>query len=139
MSLSPTINLPWFITAHALGLLLIGSSTLLQRRRPHNNSNNNALLGIATIALGLSYLATAYVPLELNAFLYASVPVRMLLALLAAARVGAGADSGEKGALLVVAAYDGLGGGFYFPSFFSAQLFFFFCLSVLWGVGGHVC
>jgi len=48
------------------------------------------------------------VPLEQNAFLYASVPGRLVLATLAAIR--AGMDAGdEEGSLSQIAAFDGFG------------------------------
>jgi hypothetical protein len=43
-------------------------------------SNDRSTLGIASLGLGLAYLSTSYVPQEENQFLYASVPVRMILA-----------------------------------------------------------
>ncbi|KAE9393128.1 hypothetical protein BT96DRAFT_924240 [Gymnopus androsaceus JB14] len=38
-------------------------------------------LRIATIALGMSYISTSYMPMEDNQFLHASAPVRVLLRL----------------------------------------------------------
>ncbi|KAJ7255051.1 hypothetical protein B0H12DRAFT_1233138 [Mycena haematopus] len=40
-------------------------------------------LGITTIALGMSYISTSYMPIAENQFLHASAPVRVSLALLA--------------------------------------------------------
>lgn len=67
------------------------------------------MLGIATLGLGLAYTFTSYMPIAENSFLYASVPVRIILAVMAAVKAGLGAGEEER-ALWVVAAYDGLGG-----------------------------
>ena len=59
--------------------------------------------------------------MEQNAFLYASVPVRMLLGALAAVRVGmGGVRREEREVLWMVAGYDGFGGE-------SLFCFCFFC------------
>lgn len=73
------INLPWFITLHASGLCLLGLSLIFNPSRantPPHSPRNTSLLGIATLGLGLAYFSTCYMPVEENAFLYASVPVR---------------------------------------------------------------
>lgn len=54
-------------------------------------------------------------PIEQNQFLYASVPIRIILACTAAGRLtldrsGGNLSSGDRWNLLVVAVYDGLGG-----------------------------
>ena len=127
----PGINLPWFITLHAFGLLAVGLNLVLrspqqpqqpqrQQQRPQEQHERrqppSPLLGIATVALSLAYLGTAYMPMEQNAFLYASVPIRMLLALLAAGRLAMGARGEDWVALVLVAGYDGVGGKFFFVS-----------------------
>lgn len=101
-------NLPHFITLHALGLGALG---LYQTFHISHRSPSNPLLGIATLALSLAYLFTAYMPIEQNQFLYATVPVRMILAAVAAIRllIGGGLGKEERRNLLVVALYDGGG------------------------------
>ncbi|KAJ9634587.1 hypothetical protein H2199_008870 [Coniosporium tulheliwenetii] len=44
--------------------------------------DTSSLLGIATLALGLTYLGTSHVPVAENQFLHASVPVRLLISVL---------------------------------------------------------
>jgi len=99
--LAPTINLPFPIFVHA-ALLSVYGVYLTFSRKP-------AGLGIATLGLGLSYFSTSYVPISQNQFLHASVPVRMALAVLAAARALMGPRE-EWGTLWGIALYDGLGG-----------------------------
>ena len=70
-------------------------------------------------------LSTSYVPIEQNQFLYASAPVRVLLASLAGirwlmVRGGDPAVHKKRNALLAIMLYDGLGGlllGWYLGSF----------------------
>jgi len=101
----PQLNLPWFITVHALGLSTLG----LYLAFFSNPSKPTSTLGIATLGLGLAYLSTSYVPIEENQFLYASVPVRIILAAVAGLKaLTAGKE--EKKALVGIAVYDGLGG-----------------------------
>ncbi|EJD43403.1 hypothetical protein AURDEDRAFT_114734 [Auricularia subglabra TFB-10046 SS5] len=124
------VNLPWPILLHALGLVALG--LLLLFSTPQRPGQDKSVLGVATVALGLAYIATAYGPQADNQFLYASVPVRMLLASLAGirwatvrhrdARLYDGAN-----ALLVIALYDGLGGaalGWYLGSYSGKTLAF---------------
>jgi len=72
------INLPWFITGHATLLLLTGISMVIgsgstKTSSPRQaSSSGQALTGIATMAIGLSYLLTAYMPVAENQFLHAS-------------------------------------------------------------------
>jgi len=101
-SLAPTINLPFPILIHALGLVIIGVY-LTSKRKP-------ATLGIVTLALGLAYLTTSYMPIDQNQFLHASVPVRVALAAAAAGRAMAGPRDEERGSLWGIALYDGFGG-----------------------------
>lgn len=107
ITMSLQVNLPWFITVHALGLTSLGLYLTFTTSKP------SSTLGIATLGLGLAYLSTSYVPMEENQFLYATVPVRMILASVAGLKVLlAGREIGmeEKRALLGIAIYDGLGG-----------------------------
>jgi hypothetical protein len=67
------INLPWFMTAHAAFSLLAGVQMVVSRpprSSPHQKSQ--ALAGIATMAIGLSYFLTSYMPISENQFLHAS-------------------------------------------------------------------
>ncbi|KAG4422178.1 hypothetical protein IFR04_004684 [Cadophora malorum] len=121
MSFLPIINLPWPITLHAFGLAFLGlyqTFRLPSSTKGISSSSKpvpaNPMLGIATFGLSLAYLSTSYMPIAQNQFLYATVPVRIILACMAAARlVLEGRDGNlsadEKRNLLVVAAYDGLG------------------------------
>jgi hypothetical protein len=101
----PDINLPWFITAHALSLSTLG----LYLTFSSTPSKQTSTLGIATLGLGLAYLSTSYVPVEENQLLYASVPVRVILAAVAGLKALV-ARKEERGTLVGVAVYDGLGG-----------------------------
>ncbi|KAH9218263.1 hypothetical protein DL95DRAFT_385669 [Leptodontidium sp. 2 PMI_412] len=72
------------------------------------------MLGIATFGLSLAYLTTSYMPIEQNQFLFATVPVRIILACMAAARLFLDGSRGslssdDRRSLMVVAGYDGLG------------------------------
>ncbi|KKZ68872.1 hypothetical protein EMCG_00043 [[Emmonsia] crescens] len=100
-SLLPTINLPVPVLLHALGLSALGAYLTFTR--------TPATLGIASTGLGLSYIFTSYVPIEENQFLHASVPVRMILAALAALRLPTAPKAERKG-LMILVLYDFLGG-----------------------------
>ncbi|KAJ7193634.1 hypothetical protein GGX14DRAFT_588263 [Mycena pura] len=108
------ILLPWPILLHAFGLTALGCSMLLAKpteKAPEDKST----LGIATIALGMSYISTSYMPIADNQFLHASVPVRISLALLAGLKwLTIGAEEArlykKRNVLLGVLLYDGLGG-----------------------------
>jgi hypothetical protein len=104
------IHLPWFITVHAFGLVVLGLY-LLFASSPSKPAGQAPQLGIATIAIGLAYLFTAYMPIEENQWLHASVPVRLILGILLGLRVlvGTGLTSAEKKSLLNLGLYDGLG------------------------------
>ncbi|PGH27187.1 hypothetical protein AJ80_01144 [Polytolypa hystricis UAMH7299] len=99
-SLLPTVNLPLPILLHALGLAGLGIYGTFKGRP--------AMTGIAATGLGLAYLFTSYMPVEQNQFLHASVPVRLILAALAALKLPT-AWASDRNPLLVVALYDGLG------------------------------
>jgi hypothetical protein len=71
------------------------------------------MLGIATTGLGLAYLSTAYMPVDKNQFLHASVPVRMVLAGAAGIKLlvaGKGMSADQLKSFWGVALYDGIGG-----------------------------
>jgi hypothetical protein len=113
MAIIPGINLPWPILLHAFGLLGLGTIQIFRRSPPGRVSELTAMLGIATAALGLAYLSTAYMPLHQNAFLYASVPVRMILATIAGLKLlqlGPTVSETGRAELLTVLLYDGIGG-----------------------------
>ncbi|KAJ6454132.1 hypothetical protein C8R45DRAFT_1065113 [Mycena sanguinolenta] len=118
------ILLPWPILLHALGLVALGCSMLLAK--PNEKAPEDiSTLGIATIALGMSYISTSYMPIAENQFLHASAPVRVLLALLAGLKwLTIGAQNArlykKRNVLLGVLLYDGLGGlflGWYLGTF----------------------
>ncbi|KAJ7450503.1 hypothetical protein B0H11DRAFT_320416 [Mycena galericulata] len=118
------ILLPWPILLHALGLTALGCSMLLAK--PNEKAPEDvSTLGIATIALGMSYISTSYMPIAENQFLHASAPVRVLLALLAGLKwLTIGAENArlykKRNVLLGVLLYDGLGGlllGWYLGTF----------------------
>lgn len=100
-ALIPNVNLPFGILIHASVLTSLGLYLALFRKP--------STLGIATLALGLGYLSTAYVPIAENQFLHASVPVRIILAFVAMIR-SLTADKDERMTLWGVAVLDGIGG-----------------------------
>ena len=121
-----SVNLPLPILLHALGCCFLGIKlTFANPTTSRNNSSirDRTVLGIATTAIGLAYLSTSYMPLEKNAFLYASAPIRIILAGLAGLRLlvdrylrtqngQANVDRGSQVAsdLFGIMIYDGLGG-----------------------------
>jgi hypothetical protein len=113
MSALPQINLPWFISLHACGFAALGLYYLFKSSPtggPARRASHTPALGIATFAVGVSYLFTAYMPIEENQFLHATVPARLLIAGLLVLRVamgGLGPD--EKRILLSLGLYDGIG------------------------------
>jgi len=109
------INLPTSIFLHAVGLALYGLYMFFYPLRPERSRANEraSMIGLVMIALGLGYLGTAYMPREENAFLYLSVPIRMLLGLLCGLKVllsGNSLTAHGKKECLGVLLYDGFGG-----------------------------
>ncbi|KDQ54553.1 hypothetical protein JAAARDRAFT_196467 [Jaapia argillacea MUCL 33604] len=113
------VHLPWPILLHAVGLSLLGLHFTFTPSPPSSTSDIRAMLGITTTAIGLSYLSTSYMPIHQNAFLYASVPVRILLGGLMGLKVllsdrasgqGRGMGKEMRKQFLTFAIYDGLGG-----------------------------
>lgn len=107
------INLPWPILAHASGLVLLGLNLTFRPSPPGRTSEVSSMLGITTTAIGLCYLSTSYMPMHENSFLYASAPVRVLLAGLAGLKVLLAGNSLSKEAkreFLGLLLYDGIGG-----------------------------
>lgn len=104
------VRLPWFIFLHAC--LMVVTGLFLTFQMPEGKrGNSSASLGIATLAIGLAYLFTAWTPMEENAFLYASVPVRLILAGVALLRaLGISKlEKKEKNNLIGIAVWDGFG------------------------------
>lgn len=115
MAALPTINLPILVLAHSIFLSFLGLRMIFRgppASKPNRETEISAMSGITTLAIGIAYLATSYMPIEENQFLHASVPVRIFLALLAALRlITVNNISGEgRNEMLFVALYDGLGG-----------------------------
>ncbi|KAF8967251.1 hypothetical protein BDZ97DRAFT_1903405 [Flammula alnicola] len=118
------VLLPWPILLHAMGLTTLGC-TMLLAKPTEKAPEDISMLGIVTIALGMSYISTSYMPMDENQFLHASAPVRVLLASLAGlkwltiSRENARLYK-KRNALLGVLLYDGLGGlvlGWYLGTF----------------------
>jgi hypothetical protein len=129
MFMFPTVNLPVPILLHALGCCFLGIKlTFTSPTPPIPAIQDRAILGVVTTAIGLAYLSTSYMPLEKNAFLYASAPIRIILAGLAGVKlviqcyfprqIGAAGVSAQvsdvtrsrTGILYGILLYDGLGG-----------------------------
>ncbi|KAF3931035.1 hypothetical protein ABW20_dc0103750 [Dactylellina cionopaga] len=80
------LNLPWPILVHSVALTALGLSMTFSRKPGPSPEvrGANSLLGITTATIGLAYIGTSTVPIEENQFLHASVPVRLLIAVLLA-------------------------------------------------------
>ncbi|TFK67705.1 hypothetical protein BDN72DRAFT_858945 [Pluteus cervinus] len=65
---------------------ILGEELCSLNRAVDQVSSASGAYGISVTALGLAYFATSYMPIEQNQFLYASVPVRLILASLAAGK-----------------------------------------------------
>jgi hypothetical protein len=111
MDASLPVHLPWFISVHACGIAVLGLYFLFKAPPPGKAAGHTPQLGIASIAIGLAYLFTSYMPIEENQWLYATVPVRLILCALLILRtvVGSGLSSAEKRSLLNLGLYDGFG------------------------------
>jgi hypothetical protein len=105
------VHLPWFISVHACGFAALGLYFLFKAPSPGKAAGHTPQLGIATLAIGLAYLFTSYMPIEENQWLHATVPMRLILGALLILRtvVGSGLSSAEKRSLLTLGLYDGLG------------------------------
>ncbi|KAI9805348.1 MAG: hypothetical protein M1833_005801 [Piccolia ochrophora] len=81
-------------------------------RYHHPSEADSTLAGLASIGLGTLYLVTAQLPMDQNQFLWASGPVRVLLACLASTLlyIKTGMTKKLKLALWGIAIYDGLEG-----------------------------
>lgn len=111
----PNLNLPWPILVHAVGLTVLGVKLLfVPSSALHGRaSETQSMLGITTAGLGLAYLSTAYVPMHENQLLYASAPVRMILAGLAGVKLcvsGKNMSASQWQSFWGVVLYDGIGG-----------------------------
>ena len=121
-----TVNLPIPVFLHALGCCFLGLRLIFTTPMPPRPPvQDRTILGIVTLAIGLAYLSTSYMPPEKNAFLYASAPVRIVLAGIASAKLAMGHFSEDNvenreargsdvrdrsGLLWGIVLYDGLGG-----------------------------
>lgn len=105
------VHLPWFISVHACGMAALGSYFLFKSPPPGKSAGHTPQLGIASVAIGLAYLFTSYMPIEENQWLHATVPVRLILGGLLILRtvVGKGLTAAEKRSLLNLGLYDGVG------------------------------
>ena len=110
-----TINLPPFILVHASFVSLYGVKAIFTPK--------TGCYGVTCLAIGMCYFSTSYMPIEKNQFLYASVPVRLLLGSIAIGRAltmpftnpkYAGSEEGkaERSELMQIAALDIIGGIF---------------------------
>ncbi|RDL40843.1 uncharacterized protein BP5553_00822 [Venustampulla echinocandica] len=130
----PTINLPLPILIHSVGLSILGLYTTFsspgsprtnKTKNPQKNGTpaadppSSPMLGVATAAIGICYLFTAYMPIEENQFLHASVPIRVILSCIMGCRLlldsvmGAGKsrlNQKDRKALIGLGIYDGVGG-----------------------------
>ncbi|KIW00613.1 uncharacterized protein PV09_07810, partial [Verruconis gallopava] len=83
-----TINLPVLVLAHSVFLSFLGLRMIFRSPpKPDRESEISAMSGVTTLAIGIAYMATSYMPIEQNQFLHASMPVRIVLALLAGLRL----------------------------------------------------
>jgi|ERR1700760_1246709 len=108
----PTVNLPTLIILHALFLSLAGLRMIFRgSTKPNRETEASAIAGITSFGIGLAYLTTSYMPISENQFLHASVPVRILLALLAGLRLRfvGGISKDDRNEMLFVLFYDGIG------------------------------
>ena len=122
------INLPVPVFLHAISMLALSQYLILSTPRAASSSSTskshpspsssggNPVLGISSLAIALSYLTTAYMPISENQFLHASVPVRLLLAGIAGLnaymgekRVGDAESERVRRTLWGIMVYDGLG------------------------------
>jgi hypothetical protein len=110
----PGINLPPLILLHSTFLSLLGLKWIFTRpTKPSHAAEGLAMAGITTLAIGIAYAATAYMPISENQFLHASVPVRIGLALVAGLRLLLMRDvlsADGVNQMLFVLLYDGFGG-----------------------------
>ena len=109
------IDLPTPIFLHGVCLVLYGLYMCFYPLRPERSRANEraSMIGVVMTAFGLGYLGTAYMPQEENAFLYLSVPIRMLIGLLCGLKVllsGNSLSAQGKKEFLGTLLYDGLGG-----------------------------
>jgi hypothetical protein len=109
----PGVNLPPLILIHSTFLSLLGLRWIFTwPKKPSPEADATAMAGITTLAIGVAYLATSYMPISENQFLHASVPVRVILALLAGLRllIVDNITTDGRNQMLFVFLYDGIGG-----------------------------
>jgi hypothetical protein len=113
-TLVPAVNLPPLILAHSIFLLFLGLGMIFRSAptKPSRELEASAMGGITLLAIGIAYLVTSYMPIAENQFLHASVPVRILLGIVAALRllVVKNISSDGRNEMLFVLLYDGVGG-----------------------------
>lgn len=118
----PTINLPPLVIGHSLFLSFMGLKTIFSPPKTTATKQTDGTIktttasdegtkGILLLAIGMSYLCTSYVPMEQNAFLHASIPVRLALAALAVTRMlfVPGLSKAGRSDMLIVLLIDGVG------------------------------
>jgi hypothetical protein len=113
MALLSQVNLPIIILLHSIFLSFTGLRMIFRSSiKPNREAEASAMAGFTTLAIGLAYLTTSYMPISENQFLHASVPVRILLALVAAVRLVIVRNVSKDGQneMLFVTLYDGIGG-----------------------------
>lgn len=116
MAIIPGVNLPWPILTYALGLVFVGLKSTFRPNPPPSAgraSEITTMLGLVTTGIGLAYIPTAYMPLHENQYLYASVPVRMVMAGIAAVKLvldGRKITKEQFNEFVGVVVIDGVGG-----------------------------
>jgi FtsH-binding integral membrane protein len=98
---------------HSAFMSLLGLRWIFSRPQETNRTAEGyGMAGITTLAIGVAYAVTSYMPMEQNQFLHASVPVRIALAAIAAVRMLLIDNMSKEGKneMLFVLFYDGLGG-----------------------------
>ncbi|KAF2668581.1 hypothetical protein BT63DRAFT_362951, partial [Microthyrium microscopicum] len=101
------VNLPPLVLVHSIFLSLVGLRMVFT-----NSAKSSPMAGITMLAIGIAYLSTSYMPIAQNQFLHASVPVRILLALVAGLKmvVDKNITQSARNEMLLVFLYDGIGG-----------------------------
>lgn len=108
----PTVNLPILMIFHSLFMSFLALRMIYRRStKPTREDEVSAIGGIATLAIGVAYPVTSYMPISENQFLHASVPVRIFLALVAGSRLLLFDNMSKDGRneMLFVILYDGIG------------------------------
>jgi hypothetical protein len=125
MSIIPGVNLPWPVLTYAVGLVFVGLKCTFRPNPPPPGraSEIMTMLGMVTTGIGLSYLVTTYMPMHENQYLYASVPIRLIvdgiagIELLVAGHRMTQEGFNEVGGTLLIEALAGLWLGWYLETF----------------------